>query len=87
MLFKVISLFDDNDPEELPLWKAARKEYIDHVRRLGVAAADAHDFPRVDVVLPRLASRTCPLEWAMLSCIHHMQHSDANAVSNFFRVQ
>ena len=40
-LFKVISLFDKNDPEELPLWKAARKEYIDHVRSLGVPAADA----------------------------------------------
>ncbi|KAL3931579.1 MAG: hypothetical protein SGPRY_001065 [Prymnesium sp.] len=40
-LFKVISLFDKNDPEELPLWKAARIEYIDHVRSLGVPAADA----------------------------------------------
>ncbi|KAL3933279.1 MAG: hypothetical protein SGPRY_000349 [Prymnesium sp.] len=27
-LFMVISLFDKNDPEELPLWKAARKEVV-----------------------------------------------------------
>lgn len=55
-LFKVISLFDKNDPHALPLWKAAGKEYIDQVRGLGVPATDASCPYIVYITLSRLAS-------------------------------